>query len=71
MLITSLTAFRKNTAKYFDLVIDSHDTLLVKRANVSTFVILSLDEYRTMIESCQRYSTTANDLQKHQDTSKK
>lgn len=66
MHTTTLTAFRKKPAKFFDLVNEIHEPLLVKRGNKPAFVILSQYEYHIMVESCQRFSPTTYDYTPNQ-----
>jgi antitoxin YefM len=53
MLSTSFAAFRKTPSNYFDRVIDNHETLIVNRGKDSAIVVLSIDDYISMVESCK------------------
>ncbi len=52
MLSTSFAAFRKTPDNYFDRVIENNETLLVNRGKDSAIVVLSIDDYISMVESC-------------------
>jgi hypothetical protein len=71
MLSTSLAAFRKDPAKYFDKVIDNSETLLINRGKDSAFVVLSIDEYLSMIESCHGDSSIFKEFIERQLLAKK
>lgn len=71
MLSTSFAAFRKAPAKYFDIVVDNHETLIINRGKDSAIVVLSLDEYISMVKSCHGDSSMFKRFQERQTLEKK
>lgn len=71
MLSTSYTAFRKSPAHYFDLVIDNHETLIVNRGKDSAIVVLSIDDYISMVEACHVDTSELKELLDCQSLEKK
>jgi len=66
MLSTSFAAFRKSPANYFDTVIDNYETLIVNRGKDSAIVVLSIDDYITMVETCHGDTSELKELLDHQ-----
>ena len=49
MLTTSISDFRKDIKKYFDSVAKNFETLIINRGKDSGVVILSLEEYNSLL----------------------
>ena len=51
MKTATFTDFRQNLKKYFDSVIDDSDAVIINREGGSGIVIMSLDEYNSLVET--------------------
>ena len=60
MLSTTMSDFRKEMKKYLDLVIEDFETLIINRGKGKGAVMISLDEYNSLIETMYLLSTKAN-----------
>ena len=60
MLSANVTDFRKEMKKYLDLVIEDFETLIINRGKGKGAVMISLDEYNSLIETMYLLSTKAN-----------
>ena len=49
MLSTTLSDFRKETKQYLDKVTNEHETLIINRGKDIGVVIISLEEYLSLI----------------------
>jgi prevent-host-death family protein len=58
MKTATFTDLRQNLKKYFDSVIDDSDTVIINREGGSGIVIMSLDEYNSLIETEYIMSST-------------
>lgn len=56
----SYTEIRANLAQYMEEVCDSHDALLVTRQNARAVVMISEEEYESMMETLHLLRTPAN-----------
>ncbi len=56
----SYSELRNNLAKYMDEVCDTRDVLHVTRQNARSVVMLSQDEYESMIETLHLLQSPAN-----------
>ena len=56
----SYTDLRANLATYMDEVCDSRDALVVTRQNARSVVLLSEDEYESMLETLHLLRSPAN-----------
>ena len=56
----SYTELRANLASYMDKVCDSRDALVVTRQNARSVVILSEDEYESLLETLHLLRSPAN-----------
>lgn len=70
MLSTSFAAFRKTPAKYLDTVIDNYETLIVNRGKDSAIVVLSIDDYISMVEACNGDASELKELLDRQELAK-
>ena len=71
MLSTSFTAFRKAPASYFDHVIENNETLIVNRGKDPAYVVLSIDDYISMVEACHGDTSDLIELLDRQELSYK
>jgi len=60
MLSANVTEFRKEIKKYLDLVIEDFETLIINRGKGKGAVMISLDEYNSLMETMYLLSTKAN-----------
>jgi|ETNmetMinimDraft_13_1059891.scaffolds.fasta_scaffold314085_2 antitoxin YefM len=63
MTTVSFSEFRKNLAKFLDLVQENFEEIVIMRSKGRKAVLLSHDEYSSMMETCYLLSTEKN--QKH------
>ena len=54
------TDLRQNLNAYMDKVIQNHDTLVVTRRNSENVVLISVDEYNSLIETNYLMSNETN-----------
>lgn len=60
MIAANFTEFRSALKKYLDNVEDNNETLVVKRKSGKGAVIISLDEYNSMMETMHLLSSKKN-----------
>ena len=60
MLSANVTDFRKEMKKYLDLVIEDFETLIINRGKGKGAVMISLDEYNSLMETMYLLSSKAN-----------
>lgn len=60
VLITSISDFRKDIKKYFDRVIQNVETLIIHRGRDNGVVIMSLEEYNSLLATRHELSSTTN-----------
>ena len=60
MIAANYTEFRTKLKKYLDRVEDNNETLIIKRATGKGTVVISLDEYNSMMETMHLLSSKAN-----------
>lgn len=61
MLTTTLSDFRKDIKLYLDKVTMNLDTLIINRGKDSGVVIMSLDEYNSLIATQHELSSKINE----------
>ncbi len=61
MLTTTVSDFRKDIKSYIDKVVDNFETLIINRSKDSAVVIISLDEYNSLMETNYLMSSRANE----------
>ncbi|MFN4763842.1 type II toxin-antitoxin system Phd/YefM family antitoxin [Gillisia sp. Q332] len=61
MVITSISDFRKDIKSYLDKVAKNFETLIIKRGKDSGVVIMSLDEYNSLIATNYELSSRINE----------
>lgn len=69
MLITSVSEFRKDIKSYLDRVAKNFETLIINRGKDSGIVIMSLDEYNSLMATNHELSSRKNE--KRLDTAMK
>lgn len=60
MLAANFTEFRTELKKYLDDVENNNETLIIKRNSGKGTVIISLDEYNSIMETVHLLSSKAN-----------
>jgi len=60
MIAANFTEFRTGLKKYLDDVENNHETLIIKRKSGKGTVMISLDEYNSMMETVHLLSSKAN-----------
>lgn len=60
MIAANYTEFRTNLKKYLDEVEQNQETLIIKRGSGSGTVLLSLDEYNSLMETVHLLSSKKN-----------
>lgn len=62
MLITTVSDFRKDIKTYFDRVIKNFETIIINRGKDSGIVIMSLEEYNSLMATNHELSSRKNEL---------
>ncbi|QRR03863.1 type II toxin-antitoxin system Phd/YefM family antitoxin [Dyadobacter sandarakinus] len=60
MIAANYTEFRNGLKKFLDEVEENHETLIVKRGTGKGTVVISLDEYNSMLETMHLLSSKKN-----------
>ena len=60
MIAANFTEFRTGLKRFLDNVEDNHETLVIKRKSGKGTVMISLDEYNSIMETVHLLSTKAN-----------
>ena len=60
MIAANFSEFRTQLKKYLDDVEDNNETLIVKRKSGKGTVLISLDEYNSIMETVHLLSSKAN-----------
>jgi len=60
MKAANFTEFRTNLKQYMDDVENNNDTLIIKRGSGNGSVLISLDEYNSLMETVHLLSSKAN-----------
>jgi antitoxin YefM len=60
MIAANFTEFRTELKKFLDNVEDNHETLVIKRKSGKGTVMISLDEYNSIMETVHLLSSKAN-----------
>lgn len=61
MLVTSVSDFRKEMKSYFDRVVKNFETLVINRGKDSGIVIMSLEEYNSLMATNHELSSRKNE----------
>lgn len=62
MMNTSISDFRKDMKKYINQVIDSFETLIINRGKDKSIVVMSLEEYNSLMTTLHLNSSLKNRL---------
>lgn len=60
MIAINYTELRKSLKKNLDLACESHETVIVQRTNDKSVVLISLEDYNSMVETAYLFSTKNN-----------
>jgi len=60
MIAANYTEFRTGLKKFLDSVEDNNETLIIKRGTGNGTVMISLDEYNSIMETVHLLSSKAN-----------
>lgn len=60
MIAANFSEFRNNLKTYLDSVEDNHETLIIKRKTGKGTVLISLDEYNSIMETVHLLSSKSN-----------
>jgi len=60
MIAANYTEFRTDLKKYLDKVEEDNETLVIKRGSGKGTVLISLDEYNSIMETVHLLSSRAN-----------
>ncbi|MFK7971535.1 MAG: type II toxin-antitoxin system Phd/YefM family antitoxin [Bacteroidia bacterium] len=60
MIATNYSEFRSDLKNYLDQVEDNNDTLIIKRSKGKGTVVISLEEYNSIMETLHIMSSKAN-----------
>ena len=61
MVVTTISDFRKDIKSYFDRVKKNFETLIINRGKDSGIVVMSLDEYNSLIATNYELSNRTNE----------
>lgn len=62
MLITSVSDFRKDIKRYLDSVSKNFETLIINRGKGSGIVVMSLEEYNSLMATNYELSSRKNEI---------
>lgn len=62
MQITTVSDFRKDIKTYLDLVVNNFETLIINRGKNSGIVVMSLQEYNSLMATNHEMSSRNNEL---------
>lgn len=62
MLITNVSDFRKDIKSYLDKVAKNFETLIINRGKDSGIVVMSLEEYNSLMATNHELSSRKNEL---------
>jgi len=62
MLTTTVSDFRKNIKTYLDKVVKNFETLIINRGKDAGIVIMSLEEYNSLMATNHELSSRKNEL---------
>ncbi|SMC83821.1 type II toxin-antitoxin system Phd/YefM family antitoxin [Moheibacter sediminis] len=62
MLITSVSDFRKDIKMYLDKVSKNFETLIINRGKEPGIVVMSLDEYNSLMATNYELSSRKNEM---------
>ena len=62
MQITTVSEFRKDIKTYLDRVVENFETLIINRGKDSGIVVMSLQEYNSLMATNNELSSRKNEL---------
>ena len=62
MQITTVSDFRKDIKTYLDRVVKNFETLIINRGKDSAIVVMSLNEYNSLMATNHEMSSRKNEL---------
>ncbi|RMB57993.1 type II toxin-antitoxin system prevent-host-death family antitoxin [Dokdonia sinensis] len=62
MLIATVSDFRKDIKSYLDKVVQNVETLIINRGKDSGIVVMSLEEYNSLMATNHELSSRKNEL---------
>ena len=62
MLVASISDFRKDIKSYLDRVTKNFETLIINRGKETGIVVMSLDEYNSLMATNHELSSRKNEL---------
>jgi|TARA_R110002110_G_scaffold176661_3_gene380898 antitoxin YefM len=62
MQITNVSDFRKDIKSYLDSVVKNFETLIINRGKDSAIVVMSLQEYNSLMATNHELSSRKNEL---------
>lgn len=62
MLVANVSDFRKDIKKYLDRVAKNFETLIINRGKDDSIVVMSLDEYNSLVATNYELSSRKNEL---------
>lgn len=62
MIITTVSEFRKDIKMYLDRVVKNFETLIINRGKDSGIVVMSLEEYNSLVATNHELSSRKNEL---------
>lgn len=61
MVVANISDFRKDIKSYFDKVVNNFETLIINRGKDSGIVIMSLEEYNSLMATNYELSSRTNE----------
>lgn len=61
MVVTNISDFRKDIKSYFDTVAKNFETLIINRGKDSGIVVISLEEYNSLMATNYELSSRLNE----------
>lgn len=62
MIVASISDFRKDIKSYLDRVAKNFETLIINRGKDKGIVVMSLDEYNSLMATNYELSSKANEI---------
>ena len=70
MIITNISDFRKDIKSYLDKVVQNFETLIINRGKDEGIVVMSLDEYNSLMATSHELSSRKNEMRLNSAISK-
>ena len=62
MIVASVSDFRKDIKSYLDRVAKNFETLIINRGKGNGIVVMSLDEYNSLMATNHEFSSRKNEI---------